>query len=185
MKLLNVSVHLKSMHDFGCFNTVCIEVLFHHVISIPANSSMTPHSTHHCWPALWRWSWQHMEVCPVTCLLIYNKWSHILFLEQICCILQQYSGCVTGCNNVVCASLLESSFKTGGYNGAGGDPSETDVCFPWILDTFNLAAFDFYKVIESFIKAFPAVTKEIIKHLETCENLIMERIAWRTVSFMF
>uniref|UniRef100_A0A7N6A576 Retinoblastoma 1 n=1 Tax=Anabas testudineus TaxID=64144 RepID=A0A7N6A576_ANATE len=67
----------------------------------------------------------------------------------------------------------------------GGVSSETDVCFPWILDTFSLAAFDFYKVIESFIKAFPTVTKDIIKHLETCENLIMERIAWRTGSLLF
>lgn len=92
---------------------------------------------------------------------------------------------MTRCSNVVCASLLESSFKTGGYSSAaGGDPSETDVCFPWILDTFNLAAFDFYKVIESFIKADPTLNKDIIKHLETCENLIMERIAWRTVSFI-
>uniref|UniRef100_A0A3Q1IIY4 Uncharacterized protein n=1 Tax=Anabas testudineus TaxID=64144 RepID=A0A3Q1IIY4_ANATE len=86
---------------------------------------------------------------------------------------------------VVMATYGESSFKTGGYNSAGGDPAETDVCFPWILDTFSLAAFDFYKVIESFIKAFPTVTKDIIKHLETCENLIMERIAWRTGSLLF
>lgn len=56
------------------------------------------------------------------------------------------------------------------------------MCFPWILDVVNLAAFDFYKVIESFIKADPTLSKDIVKHLETCENLIMERIAWRTVS---
>lgn len=49
----------------------------------------------------------------------------------------------------------------------------------------NLAAFDFYKVIESFIKADPTLSKDIVKHLETCENLIMERIAWRTVSLVF
>uniref|UniRef100_A0A8C4ITQ7 Retinoblastoma-associated protein n=1 Tax=Dicentrarchus labrax TaxID=13489 RepID=A0A8C4ITQ7_DICLA len=61
--------------------------------------------------------------------------------------------------------------------------AETNVCFPWILDVVNLAAFDFYKVIESFIKADPTLSKDIVKHLETCENLIMERIAWRTVSF--
>lgn len=92
--------------------------------------------------------------------------------------------CATSCNNVVCSSWLESSFKTGGYNHGGGDPVETDVCFPWILDVVNLAAFDFYKVIESFIKAEPTLSKDIVKHLETCENLIMERIAWRTVSFI-
>ncbi|KAF1378719.1 hypothetical protein PFLUV_G00193440 [Perca fluviatilis] len=89
---------------------------------------------------------------------------------------------------VVMATYGESSFKTGGYNhggGGGGDPVETDVCFPWILDVVNLAAFDFYKVIESFIKAEPTLSKDIVKHLETCENLIMERIAWRTDSPLF
>lgn len=59
---------------------------------------------------------------------------------------------------------------------------ETNVCFPWILDVFKLAPFNFYKVIESFIKAEPTLSKDIVKHLETCENLIMERIAWRKVS---
>uniref|UniRef100_A0A671W0E9 Retinoblastoma-associated protein n=1 Tax=Sparus aurata TaxID=8175 RepID=A0A671W0E9_SPAAU len=66
-----------------------------------------------------------------------------------------------------------------------GGVSETNVCFPWILDVVNLAAFDFYKVIESFIKADPTLSKDIVKHLETCENLIMERIAWRTGSPLF
>ncbi|XP_078122338.1 retinoblastoma-associated protein [Sander vitreus] len=86
---------------------------------------------------------------------------------------------------VVMATYGESSFKTGGYNHGCGDPVETDVCFPWILDVVNLAAFDFYKVIESFIKAEPTLSKDIVKHLETCENLIMERIAWRTDSPLF
>ncbi|XP_058482776.1 retinoblastoma-associated protein isoform X2 [Solea solea] len=86
---------------------------------------------------------------------------------------------------VVMATYGESSFKTGGYNHAAGDSVETDVCFPWILHVFNLAAFDFYKVIESFIKADPTLSKDTVKHLETCENLIMERIAWRTDSPLF
>uniref|UniRef100_A0A3Q3K1V2 Retinoblastoma 1 n=1 Tax=Monopterus albus TaxID=43700 RepID=A0A3Q3K1V2_MONAL len=84
---------------------------------------------------------------------------------------------------VVMATYGESSFKTAGYN-CGGEPSETDMRFPWILDVFNLTAFNFYKVIESFIKA-DSLSKDIIKHLETCENLIMERIAWRTGSLLF
>ncbi|XP_027129292.1 retinoblastoma-associated protein [Larimichthys crocea] len=92
---------------------------------------------------------------------------------------------------VIMATYGESSFKTGGYNhpaataAGGGDAADTNVCFPWILDVVNLAAFDFYKVIESFIKADPTLNKEIVKHLETCENLIMERIAWRTGSPLF
>lgn len=78
-------------------------------------------------------------------------------------------------------SPSESSFRTGGFN-LGGEPVETNVCFPWILDVFKLTPFNFYKIIESFIKAEPTLSKDIVKHLETCENLIMERIAWRTVS---
>uniref|UniRef100_A0A8C6LWU0 Retinoblastoma-associated protein n=1 Tax=Nothobranchius furzeri TaxID=105023 RepID=A0A8C6LWU0_NOTFU len=81
------------------------------------------------------------------------------------------------------ACALEVVMAT--YEGASRDQAGTDVCFPWILNVFNLPAFDFYKVIESFIKAEPTLSKDIIKHLETCENLIMERIAWRTGSPLF
>ncbi|MED6280631.1 hypothetical protein CHARACLAT_012769, partial [Characodon lateralis] len=76
---------------------------------------------------------------------------------------------------VVMATYEESSFKNG-----GSDQTGTNLCFPWILNVLSLPAFDFYKVIESFIKAEQTLSKDIIKHLETCENLIMERIAWRT-----
>uniref|UniRef100_A0A3Q3NLG5 Retinoblastoma 1 n=1 Tax=Labrus bergylta TaxID=56723 RepID=A0A3Q3NLG5_9LABR len=85
---------------------------------------------------------------------------------------------------VACA--LEVVMATyGGYNLDGCEAAETDMCFPWILDVVNLPAFDFYKVIESFIKADPTLSKDIVKHLEICENLIMERIAWRTGSPLF
>lgn len=86
---------------------------------------------------------------------------------------------------VVMATYGESSFKTGVYNHGGAEGTETDLCFPWILDVVSLSAFDFYKVIESFIKADPTLSKDIVKHLETCENLIMERLAWRTGSPLF
>lgn len=81
---------------------------------------------------------------------------------------------------VVMATYEESSFKNG-----GSDQTGSNLCFPWILNVLDLSAFDFYKVIESFIKAEPTLSKDIIKHLETCENLIMERIAWRTGSPLF
>ncbi|KAF7656027.1 hypothetical protein LDENG_00047180 [Lucifuga dentata] len=85
---------------------------------------------------------------------------------------------------VVMATYGGSCFKPGGCSHSG-DLAETDLCFPWILDVFNLAAFNFYKVIESFIKAEPTLSKDIVKHLESCEHLIMERIAWRTGSPLF
>ncbi|KAK0152667.1 Retinoblastoma-associated protein [Merluccius polli] len=89
---------------------------------------------------------------------------------------------------VVMATYGGHGVKTGGYShatGGAGEPAETDLCFPWILDVFELAPFDFYKVIESFIKAEPSLSKDIVKHLEICEHLIMETLAWRTGSLVF
>ncbi|KAL0994307.1 hypothetical protein UPYG_G00120480 [Umbra pygmaea] len=85
---------------------------------------------------------------------------------------------------VVMATYCGSS-NTGSYSNGGSVSAEMDLSFPWILDVFQLAAFDFYKVIESFIKAEPSLSKEIVKHLERCEHLIMEAIAWRGDSPLF
>ncbi|KAG8586010.1 hypothetical protein GDO81_005208 [Engystomops pustulosus] len=63
--------------------------------------------------------------------------------------------------------------------------SETTICFPWILGVFEQKAFDFFKVIESFIKAEPSLTKDMIKHLERCEHMIMECLAWQTNSPLY
>uniref|UniRef100_A0A671T5C3 Retinoblastoma-associated protein-like n=1 Tax=Sinocyclocheilus anshuiensis TaxID=1608454 RepID=A0A671T5C3_9TELE len=65
------------------------------------------------------------------------------------------------------------------------DSVETDLCFPWILDIFQLPAFDFYKVIESFIKAEPTLKHDMMKHLEQCEHVIMESLAWKADSPLF
>uniref|UniRef100_A0A671DS88 Retinoblastoma-associated protein n=1 Tax=Rhinolophus ferrumequinum TaxID=59479 RepID=A0A671DS88_RHIFE len=61
----------------------------------------------------------------------------------------------------------------------------TDLSFPWILNVLNLKAFDFYKVIESFIKAEANLTRDMIKHLERCEHRIMESLAWLSDSPLF
>ncbi|XP_053311514.1 retinoblastoma-associated protein [Spea bombifrons] len=61
----------------------------------------------------------------------------------------------------------------------------TDLSFPWILHVFDLKAFDFYKVIESFIKAEPSLSRDAIKHLERCEHRIMECLAWQSDSPLF
>ncbi|XP_075708359.1 retinoblastoma-associated protein [Rhinoderma darwinii] len=63
--------------------------------------------------------------------------------------------------------------------------SETTISFPWILHVFEQKAFDFYKVIESFIKAEPSLTKDMIKYLERCEHMIMECLAWQSNSPLF
>ncbi|KAM8976422.1 retinoblastoma-associated protein [Pelodytes ibericus] len=61
----------------------------------------------------------------------------------------------------------------------------TDLSFPWILHIFELKAFDFYKVIESFIKFEPSLSRDVIKHLERCEHRIMECLAWQSDSPLF
>lgn len=76
---------------------------------------------------------------------------------------------------------------TYGRNASQSDSTsaETDLSFPWILNVFDLKAFDFYKVIESFIRAEPNLTREMIKHLEHCEHRIMESLAWQSGSPLF
>uniref|UniRef100_A0A672LUS3 Retinoblastoma-associated protein-like n=1 Tax=Sinocyclocheilus grahami TaxID=75366 RepID=A0A672LUS3_SINGR len=88
---------------------------------------------------------------------------------------------------VVMATYVGNSLKSGGFVRSSGasDSVETDLCFPWILDVFQLPAFDFYKVIESFIKAEPTLKHDMMKHLEQCEHVIMESLAWKADSPLF
>ncbi|XP_030420889.1 retinoblastoma-associated protein isoform X1 [Gopherus evgoodei] len=94
-------------------------------------------------------------------------------------------------NNIFHTSLLacavEVVMATYGRNASQSDgtSTETDLSFPWILNVLDLKAFDFYKVIESFIKAEPSLTREMIKHLERCEHRIMESLAWQSDSSLF
>ncbi|XP_062972153.1 retinoblastoma-associated protein isoform X2 [Elgaria multicarinata webbii] len=62
---------------------------------------------------------------------------------------------------------------------------ETDLSFPWIINILHLKAFHLYKVIESFIKAEPSLTREMIKDLECCEHQIMGSLAWQSDSPLF
>ncbi|XP_078693242.1 retinoblastoma-associated protein-like [Branchiostoma floridae x Branchiostoma belcheri] len=63
--------------------------------------------------------------------------------------------------------------------------TDTNTSFPWILDVFELKAYDFFKVLETFILAEPKLTKEVIKHLQHIENKILERVAWREGSPLY
>jgi len=51
-----------------------------------------------------------------------------------------------------------------------GDPSigamgsdDSKFSFPWILEVFDIQPYNFSKVLESFIKAEPVLTKDIIQ----------------------
>ncbi|XP_048258242.1 retinoblastoma-associated protein-like isoform X2 [Haliotis rufescens] len=62
---------------------------------------------------------------------------------------------------------------------------DSQFSFPWVLDVFHLQAFDFFKVLESYIRAEPKLTREIIKHLQWVETQILETIAWKEGSSLF
>ncbi|XP_056650838.1 retinoblastoma-associated protein isoform X4 [Monodelphis domestica] len=83
------------------------------------------------------------------------------------------------------ACAVEVVMATYGRNTYQSHDSGTDLSFPWILNVLDLKAFDFYKVIESFIKAEASLTREMIKHLERCEHRIMESLAWQSDSPLF
>uniref|UniRef100_G3UL03 Retinoblastoma-associated protein n=1 Tax=Loxodonta africana TaxID=9785 RepID=G3UL03_LOXAF len=83
------------------------------------------------------------------------------------------------------ACALEVVMATYSRSTSQNLDSGTDLSFPWILNVLNLKAFDFYKVIESFIKAEANLTREMIKHLERCEHRIMESLAWLSDSPLF
>ncbi|XP_013404180.1 retinoblastoma-associated protein-like, partial [Lingula anatina] len=64
-------------------------------------------------------------------------------------------------------------------------PSSTDTAFPWVLAVFGLQAYNFHKVLESFIRAEPCLPRETIKHIQSIENQILEKIAWKSDSPLF
>uniref|UniRef100_A0A674HUP8 Retinoblastoma-associated protein n=1 Tax=Terrapene triunguis TaxID=2587831 RepID=A0A674HUP8_9SAUR len=88
-------------------------------------------------------------------------------------------------NNIFHTSLLACAVEVVMATYGSKLNTETDLSFPWILNVLDLKAFDFYKVIESFIKAEPSLTREMIKHLERCEHRIMESLAWQSDSSLF
>lgn len=54
--------------------------------------------------------------------------------------------------------------------------------FPWILSVLGLKAFDFFKVIESFILHEPLLGNNLVKHLNSLEEQVLESLAWTAES---
>lgn len=58
-----------------------------------------------------------------------------------------------------------------------------DKTFPWILNSLNLEGYLFYKVIEVIVKvAVDQLTRDMVKHLNRIEEMILEFLAWRSSS---
>ncbi|KAI6220263.1 hypothetical protein M3Y95_01066400 [Aphelenchoides besseyi] len=50
--------------------------------------------------------------------------------------------------------------------------------FPWSVDTLQTMPINFYKVIEIVVRAEPELSREMVKHLNRCEEVVLEELAW-------
>uniref|UniRef100_A0A670JWC4 Retinoblastoma-like protein 1 n=1 Tax=Podarcis muralis TaxID=64176 RepID=A0A670JWC4_PODMU len=50
--------------------------------------------------------------------------------------------------------------------------------FPWIIEILNLRPFYFYKVIEILIRSEEGLSRDMVKHLNSIEEQILESLAW-------
>jgi hypothetical protein len=59
---------------------------------------------------------------------------------------------------------------------AGSDGGNTGVLFPWILTAFDIKAFDFFKVLETFVPAEPKLAPEVIRVSFSCMSDLYQRM---------
>uniref|UniRef100_A0A3Q3GPN8 Retinoblastoma-like protein 1 n=1 Tax=Kryptolebias marmoratus TaxID=37003 RepID=A0A3Q3GPN8_KRYMA len=57
--------------------------------------------------------------------------------------------------------------------------------FPWIISVFKLAPFYFFKVIEVFIRAEEGLSRDMVKHLNSIEEQVLESRAWTADSALW
>ena len=58
--------------------------------------------------------------------------------------------------------------------------------FPWVLECFELQPFHFYKIIEIVVSRHEdALTRSLIKHLNTIEEKCLDSLVWRNNSVLW
>ncbi|KAM4692501.1 retinoblastoma-like protein 1 [Rhinophrynus dorsalis] len=57
--------------------------------------------------------------------------------------------------------------------------------FPWTISVLNLSYFYFYKVIEVFIRSEDGLSRDMVKHLNSIEEQILESRAWTSDSVLW
>ncbi|XP_038135588.1 retinoblastoma-like protein 1 [Cyprinodon tularosa] len=57
--------------------------------------------------------------------------------------------------------------------------------FPWIIRIFKLAPFYFFKVIEVFIRSEEGLSRDMVKHLNSIEEQVLESRAWTSDSALW
>lgn len=50
--------------------------------------------------------------------------------------------------------------------------------FPWSIETIQMPAVNFYKIIEVVVRAEPELSRDMVKHLNRCEERVLEELAW-------
>ncbi|XP_013817009.1 retinoblastoma-like protein 1 isoform X2 [Apteryx mantelli] len=57
--------------------------------------------------------------------------------------------------------------------------------FPWIIEVLDLRPFYFYKVIEVLIRSEEGLSRDMVKHLNSIEEQILESLAWTRESALW
>ncbi|XP_053309761.1 retinoblastoma-like protein 1 isoform X2 [Spea bombifrons] len=57
--------------------------------------------------------------------------------------------------------------------------------FPWTIEVLKLSPFYFYKVIEVFIRSEDGLSRDMVKHLNSIEEQILESRAWTSDSVLW
>ncbi|KAM8866884.1 retinoblastoma-like protein 1 [Synchiropus picturatus] len=57
--------------------------------------------------------------------------------------------------------------------------------FPWIINVFKLAPFYFFKVIEVFIRSEEGLSRDMVKHLNSLEEQVLDSRAWTADSALW
>ncbi|XP_031228401.1 retinoblastoma-like protein 1 isoform X3 [Mastomys coucha] len=57
--------------------------------------------------------------------------------------------------------------------------------FPWIIEVLDLQPFYFYKVIEVVIRSEEGLSRDMVKHLNSIEEQILESLAWTSNSALW
>lgn len=57
--------------------------------------------------------------------------------------------------------------------------------FPFLLDNIGVNAFDFGKIIESFVKHMPSLPNVLKRHMRDLEQVVLNSLAWRSDSGLY
>ncbi|KAJ8031143.1 Retinoblastoma-associated protein [Holothuria leucospilota] len=89
--------------------------------------------------------------------------------------------CLLAC----CLEIVKVTKESCASPGQASPIYNGPLSFPWILSIFKLHAYDFCKVIETFIREEPLLCKEAVEYLIKAEELILKREAWKEGSPLF